>query len=751
MTLPRAATALGMGLWATTGDPAAAMAADDRVPGAIARVAEEAPPTIDGVLDDAAWDRAPPTGRFVERSPKLGAIPPVATTFRVLMDADAIYFAVRCDDPVASGVRARTRRRDDGAIFDDDAISIKIDAQNDRRTTLGFVVNPGGALLDYRGINESEFLIEYDMVWAGAARRDARGWTAELRIPWSALGIDPAAPPAAIGLNLTRDHSRRTATYDWSLLTPPFSPIAASRYGRLEGLTAVARVADPDRGPIRSFVLLPYGITGFRRAPGPDAETPTRTSLLNGGIDAKLDLDGFRAHASVNTDFAQVDLDNQVVNLTRFGLFLPEKRDFFLEDLEVFSFGEPQRAQMLYTRRIGLGEAAEPIPLLGGLKVIGRPAPGVRLGVLQVTTRPQDGTPWTSHAVARGLVEVDDQGSNVGVMATQRQSLDLAADQNAVVGVDGAYRRSGHVPLVVSAYGMGSVTGRDAAPPAVATGADEPADRRLRPGGGVTVALREQFIRPRLTYRAYDPKLRADLGFFRRVGVHEGEASLELEPRIDAGGINRINTGLDGAVEGSFDGRTLLDWRWNWFAQLRTTAGYVVGFRTTRRFEAVQRSFAVGRTTEIPPGDYRMWDVGVYGSTPSTYALSLGVDLTGRDYYGGRLLEADTTLAWAPDELLRLDVGGIFSRIEFPDRLQRPNFDSLVVNGRATLGFSPVLSLRFFGGYNLLDDVLRVQSRLRWIYVPGADLFVVAQADVDDDRWLPRFSSVIVKSQFRWH
>lgn len=719
-------------------------------PKAAAVVARTAP-VVDGVIDDEAWREAPPIDGFVERSPKLRATPPVGTEFRVVMDAEAIYFAIRCHDDRATDVRARTRRRDDGSIFSDDAISIKIDAQNDRRTTLGFVVNPGGARLDYRGINESEFIIEYDMVWSGAASRDDEGWSAELRIPWSALGIDPASPPETIGLNLSRDHSRRTATYDWSLLTPPFSPIAASRYGQLGGLSAVAAVADPDAGAVKSFVLIPYGITGFRRAVVDGERNLSQESLLNAGIDAKIDLDGFRAHGTLNTDFAQVDLDNQVVNLTRFGLFLPEKRDFFLENLEVFSFGEPQLAQLLYTRRIGLGAAADPIPILGGVKMIGRPTDGVRLGVLQATTRPQDGTPWTSHGVARGLVELDDSGSNVGVMATHRQSLDEADDRNMVFGVDGAYRRSGDFPLVVTSYAVASMTGRDAATPAPATGAStaETADQ-LKPGGGVTVSLREQFVRPSLTYRLFDPDLRGDLGFFRRVGVHQGEASIELEPRIDRGGVNRINTGLDGAVEGSFDGQTLLDWRWNWFAQVRSSEGYIAGFRATRRFEAVQRDFTVGRETVITPDDYRMWDLGIYGSTPSTKALAVSLDLTGRDYYAGRLLEANTTISWAPNELVRFDVSGIYDRVTFAERFGRPNFDSLVVNGRATLGFSPVLSLRFFGGYNLLNDVLRVQSRLRWTYFPGADLFVVAQTDLDDDVWVQRFSSIILKSQFRW-
>src|SRR5690606_24843051 len=134
--------------------------------------------------------------------------------------------------------------------------------------------------------------------------------------------------PPEIGLNFSRDHSRRTATYDWSLMPPPFSPIAASLYGRLTGLEVVADLADDD-SILRSWALQPFATTGFRSTPGAPRDRRFE-SLLDAGLDARATFDHVRGHLTVTPDFAQVDLDNQVVNLTRFGLFLPEKRDFFL-------------------------------------------------------------------------------------------------------------------------------------------------------------------------------------------------------------------------------------------------------------------------------------------------------------------------------------------------------------------------------------------------------------------------------------
>ncbi|MEM9692464.1 MAG: DUF5916 domain-containing protein [Myxococcota bacterium] len=706
----------------------------------------ETEPLIDGRLDDLVWRKAPRIGGFVERSPQLRKKPPVDTRVAFLFTKDALIVGVWLDGiEVPIG---RSQRRDDGAIFRDDAISIKLDPGNDGRTTYGFVLNPRGARLDYRGIDESDFRTEYDSVWLGDAHVNGTNWTAEFRIPWASLGIDPTAPPPSIGLNFSRDHARLTATYDWALMTPPLSPIAASRYGRLEGLAPLVEVAEDSASA--TLQVLPYAVTGFRRVPQAGTDNLEAESLLDAGIDAKARIGRVRAHLTVNTDFAQADLDNQVVNLTRFGLFLPEKRDFFLEDLEVFSFGQPQEAQLLFTRRIGLAPGTanlEAIPILAGAKVVGRPVDQLRIGLLQATTQPLDGTPWTSHGVVRNLVELGG-GSNVGVMATHRQSLEDEDDRNITFGGDGAFRAQ-DTNLVVRAFGMGTVTGANAPDPTIAAGGDGRGGfaNRVAPGGGLEVTLREQFIRPTLNYRAFHPEFRGDLGFFRRVGVHSGEASLELEPRLDHGGINRFNTGVSARLVGAWQGDALLDYGQTWFGQVRTTEGYVAGTRISRDFERVQQPFTVGRRTTITPDEYRMWIATLFANSPSTYVISGDIELIGRDYYGGRLLEANVNTSWAPSSLLRFDLGGIYDRVTFGDL---PDFSSLVINGRTNFGFRPDLGLRIFTGYNLLGDVLQLQSRLRWSYTPAADMFVIVQTDLDDDAWRPLFSSILVKSTFRW-
>jgi hypothetical protein len=709
------------------------------------------PPRIDGSLDDAAWKNAPSYGGFVERKPRLRSTPPVATRFSVIFDGDALYIAVRAEDDQPAAIRSRTRTRDDFALFGDDAISLKIDPTHDRRTTIGFVINPGGAKLDYRGIDESDFRIEFDAVWQGAAKRTPSGWQAEFRIPFAALGIHPAKRPATIGFNITRDHARRNASYDWALLPPPFSPIAASLYGSLSGLdqplVGSAATEVPDSA-VRHLALVPYAIGGFRRTASGDARKQhSDESVFSGGFDALGQIGSYATHLTVNTDFAQVELDNQTVNFSPFGLFLPEKRDFFLRDLEVLSFGKPGQGQLLYSRRIGLHEGSE-VPIMAGVKTVGRPHDKLRVGLLQVTTRPTEKLPWTSHSAARSVFEFGG-GANAGIMLTHRGSFENADDNNFAFGIDGTWR-SEATPLLVRTFAVGSVTGADAGEPQAAAGGPGTGAfaNRVAPGGHVEFAWRDELIRPGASYTYLHPELRSDLGFFQRVGIHAMRGAIDIEPRIGAHGIRKFVMGqsVDGVL--STEGDRLLDAKWGAKLELTWDAGFVVGVFAARGKTTVLDDFTVGRGTPVAAGEYAASDAGAYFGTPNTHSLSAnGFVYRGR-FYGGSMTGFQIHPEWAPSALFRMRAGADYRHIVFDDA--RLGFDSLTLNSRFTFGFTTMLSLNSYAGYNLITDLVRVQNRLRWIYLPGSDLFIVQQLDLDDDVGDMKSTSFMVKTSYHW-
>ncbi|MCA9668847.1 MAG: carbohydrate binding family 9 domain-containing protein [Myxococcales bacterium] len=742
----------------------AASVASAAPPTARATFAEVAP-RVDGRLTDAAWKQAKRYSGFVERKPVLRQRPPERTQFAIVFDAKALYVAVWCFDSKRRAIRARTRQRDSDAIFSDDALSVKIDAQHDHRTTLGFAINPASARLDYRGIDEEDFRIEFDALWTGRARRTRWGWSVEMRIPYSALGIDPGSPPKRIGLNFTRDHPRRNASYDWALLAPPFSPIAASRYGHLVGLDALPAILAKRsaRASRLSYAVTPWMLVGHEGNP---AEGIAGSGRGSAGVDAWLARGSrWRLQLTVNTDFAQADLDDQAVNLGQFGLFFPEKRDFFLRDFEVFSTSLAG-VQMVYTRRIGLQRAtasqSSAVPILAGLKLVARPLSSLRVGVLQVTTRPTGDQPWTSYLVARTRYELGG-GSNVGVYATHRQSLEEAKDHNAVVGVDAAWR-SQDTPLLIHAVAGISMTGAKAGTPepgaAVgATRVEEDADKP-RPGAVVQVRWRGLLLRPTLSYGVSDERVRSDLAYIDRVGVHVGTAELTTEPRIQRWGLERLTITLYARMVARVDGSELLDWSSGGIVTLRSNIGFVASVQVERNSETVLSPLGDSEREDlvyVNPGTYARWR-GIYTlETPSVWPLSLSGTVETSDYYeGGKLLRVRAELTLRASALVRLAAAGEHTRIRFrralPSKVlndRHNRFNSELLGARLILGFTPRLGLTTTALWNSVSNLIRLQSRLRWIYRSNSDFFVVYQHDLDQHA-STKLHTLIAKVTYRW-
>jgi hypothetical protein len=701
-----------------------------------ARVVPAAGPVvIDGRLDEAAWDAAPSFDAFVERKPSLRGEPPVRTSFRVLTDGSSLIFGVRSDDPEPGGVTARVLARDTFDIFNDDAIGIKLDPTLDRRTTIGFALNAAGGRMDYRGLDEQRWQLEFDPLWEGAVTVDAGGFSAELRIPLTSLGLDPDSPPERIGLNLSRDHSRRNATYDWALMAPPYSPIAASLYGELTGVAEAVREARgsapaADESPV---AVVPYMLTGFRRSSGEGA--PDTEPVLDTGFDVAARLGaGFTGLLTVHTDFAQVDLDDRVVNLTRFDLFLPEKRDFFLRDADLFAFGLPGEAQLFHSRRIGLHQGME-VPVAGGAKVTGKSDGGLRVGALDVITQPDEGQPWLASGVLRAQ-QVFDGGSYVGAMLTHRQSLEGDAATNLGVGLDASWRGS-KTPWLVEGFSVLTVDAPDGF-----------GDGSLTDGAASgLVSYRGELVRPSLRWSFIGEELRPLLGFFRRTGIHQGTAGLIVEPRIGAGGLEKITFDLSGGAVLGEDGG-LLDWSGVTTTTLTWDAGWTLGATVSRTSDTVAEPFTVGRGTTIEPGDYDSWRYGVLAGTPTTLPVSGTLTVTHGDWFGGALTSVAAGLSARPVALVRLEVATGADLARFEDAAR--DFDSLVVNSRVAFGFLPELGLDVTSGWSALADQVVLQSRLRWTWSLGSDLFVVYQANVrDDDGRLP-FQSLLVKLTSRW-
>ena len=697
----------------------------------------EQAPRIDGILDDEAWKKAPVAGSFVERKPNLRATPPDATELRVVFDKDALYIALRCFDSDPEGIIANIKTRDTTAMFADDAVSVKLDIKSDRRTTLGFAINPAGARLDYMGINEGSFRLEYDLIWEAASSQDAQGWSAEFRLPWSSLEVDPSDAPARVGLNISRDHPRRNATYDWSVMPPPFTPVSASLYGDLLGLDELSRrleASGAGPGVLKDWHVTGYGLGGFRHeALEGERQATLYEPIYNGGLDATFDFGRAKIDLTLNTDFAQVDLDNRIVNLGRFGLFLPEKRDFFLSNMALFQFGFGGSYQLLHTRRIGLHSGQE-VPIIEGLKLSARAGDALQMSLLHVTSLAKDELPTTSHGVFRAQYELGG-GSNLGVMVTHRQSMSALADHNLVLGLDGAWRGSG-TPMLIESFAALSMDSEGA----------EEQSHTLGALVGAKAKWRGELVRPELTYLYVHPDFQADLGFIRRQAIQSLSGKFLVEPRPGHLGIEKMRLYVEGQVVADERFEELLDWSTGTGVGIYGASGYKGNVELTFGSEEVNEAFEVGEKT-IAQGRYDSLNIHLSFETPSNAPLRMGPFVTFGDYYGGRITTAGLEADLRPIQALRFAGDLRYDHITFDEG---GSFDSIVVNGAVNVDVMTDLGMKVQVGWSHLDERVLIQSRLRWTYLPGSDLFLVYQADVNTEDSTLAFQSLQLKLTFRY-
>ena len=347
---------------------------------------------VDGKLDDAAWAAAPAAGGFVQRQPNTGAAATEATEARVAYGEDALYVAMRMHDSRADSIAAPLARRDAAGGYSDWAF-VMLDSYGDRRTAFSFGVNPRGVKRDSYLFNDTQEDASWDAVWDVAVSVDSAGWTAEFRIPFSQLRFSPVR--TAWGLNLQRHIARRDETVFWSPVAPDGGKLV-SGFGTLAGLSGL-------RAP-RRLEVKPYTVARVVRAPERAGDPFFRANDWFGsaGMDVKYGLTPeLTLTATLNPDFGQVEADPSEVNLTAFESYLPERRPFFTEGVDVFNFNlgtvSPFGSdQLFYSRRIGRApqrtaqgeftDAPQSTNILGAAKLSGRTRGGWAVGVLNATT-----------------------------------------------------------------------------------------------------------------------------------------------------------------------------------------------------------------------------------------------------------------------------------------------------------------------------------------------------------------------------
>ncbi len=686
-----------------------ALFAASSVPELTASPRGDPPIVIDGVLDEPAWLRATPGRGFVERTPVREGGPPVETEFRVLFDEKALYVGVEMGLESGEVPRAFERRRDNFRIFSDDTISLKFDVRRDKRATIGFVVNAAGARMDYVSVDRGDFRVEFDVVWDVEVRVTETAWFAEFRIPVLALGLPDREGERVLGLNLSRDHNLRVATYDWSFLPPELGPTYAERYGVVRGVEGVVGG--------RPLTLIPFATAGYRRDDRSrfPADTPWTVS---GGGDVRMRLgEDSWLEATVLTDFAQVDLDDQQVNLDRFPLFFPEKRPFFLTGLDVFEFGDEGGAQQFFSRRIGLDENALEVPLYFGAKSYGRSG-RLRFGVLDVVT----GDSTTNWGVGRLRYNFGET-SYVGALLTSFYDFE-AEESETGIGLDATYRGFDE-RLQLSSF-VATLIG------------DDGVASRETSAGNLSVAWRGEHWRPQVSSTWVGPDYTPRTGFVRRTGVSVTELSVpyvrQATRKERLGGLREWEVRPFGGITTDDDFERTVLRNAGGEGGLRWRNGVAVSTYALVEEDVVDDAFALPANPDvrIEADTYRSNEIGLGAEVSSQNNPFGSVSASYNDgYFGGERFTADGSAGVAFGPWVRLSAGVFAAWLDLP---AAEPFVSTAVN--STVSFTPntTVLVDVTGQWNTTTEQVSVLSRFRWRFRPGSDLFVVYRDRYGEDR-----------------
>ncbi len=507
---------------------------------------------------------------------------------------------------------------------------------------------------------------------------------------------------------------------------PPHQPIAASQYGTLEGLRELlARAAPAKTRP--TWAISPWVLAGFDSPPEGELEP-----VVNAGLDLEAELGaGFATTVTLNTDFAQVEVDDVTTNLDRFDLFLPEKRDFFLKDGDLFDFGESGWASLFHSRTIGLSapDAMLELPILAGIKLGGRTAGGLNLGALSVLTRAAEGVPWRLDSVLRLQQTFD--GSAIGLMSTLRQPLEGGAAHNITFGLDGHLSDAGS-PLLVRSFLATSIDRDEGTEAEVVDVA-----------GHIDLRWRGEVFRPRVGYAYFGPSFRSELGYFQRTGIQNPYAEIVLVPRL-GGALKTLAIFALADFTLSAPDSELLDWANQYGLQLDWDSGLWIGLFGGPG-EVTVDAFSIGDYA-VEPGTHGQSRLQLEGGTPSTEVISVYLSVEHREFFGGTAWLFGSTWIARPGTWLRITLDGSLALASLPSG----DFEAPTFNLRLSTSLTPDLEFSAFGGWSGLEDMISIQSRLRWTFGQGDDLFAVWELRLDDETGHTQQHSFIAKVALRF-
>ena len=690
------------------------------------------PPVIDGILDDPVWQQAEVVSEFTQVVPVEGAEPSYRTEVRFLTTDRSLFISFRAFDPDPDGIVANLMGRGEFFFFDDN-FTLVLDTFHDHRNGYFIQVNPHGGRRDgtFEGTSFEE---SWDGIWYAKARIDKQGWAAEIELPYQTFSFKPGVD--TWGLNMTRRIRRFNEEIRWADPSVERIMVNMSQAGVLDGLSG----ADQGLG----LDVVPSGIVRALNDPIGDDKQKVE---VEPSFDARYRLlPSLTATVTANTDFSQTEVDSRQLNLTRFALFFPERREFFLQDSGIFTFGglERKNGQPFFSRRIGLADDGEAIRLWGGGKVTGRVG-RFNIGILDIQQDNNAGVRDTNLSVVRMSANVLKE-SKVGFILTHGDPL--SNDTNLLGGLDFNFRSNDVVKgrvTTANVWLQGSFTG---------TSGGDYSDRSSSFGG--QVAYPNDIVNWELGYREIQQGFNPALGFVNRTDIRRYDLKYRYRIRPTDSPIRTVDAQVDGYLITDRDNNVesaLINFR---PLRIANQIDDNIELRIAHLYENPTDPFFITGHIGIPADDdHHFTSVIVKVNTSRNRKLHATLNVGYGAFYDGTAVRIAPTLSWRPSPhfLLAIEYDerqffGIRACSGAVDNLGEPlecapdpdtgnstirttDFATRVARVRVKINFTTDISWETFVQYDNISDGIGAQSRFRWIIEEGRDLFLVVGQDFD--------------------
>jgi hypothetical protein len=651
---------------------------------------------VDGELDEAEWQLVEPATGFLQQDPQTGEPSTETTEVRILYDEENLYLGAYLFDSAGGEAIIVNDMRRDFVPFSNDTFIVVLDTFNDNRNAFFFSVNPSGAKFDMQASDDGRKRNrDWDGIWYSKAKITERGWQAEIAIPFKTLRFSNLEDQVW-GINFQRRIRHKNELAFWSLVPRPYLVSRVSYAGTLEGLSGIR--------PGRNLYVKPYVSAPVVRRQGDDVDfLPDAGIDLKYGVQSQLTLD-----ITVNTDFSQVEADEQQINLTRFSLFFPEKRDFFLENATIFQLGPGGGGGLFggfrdlipfFSRRIGLLRG-EVVPILGGARLTGRTGK-YTLGLLSLQDDETQAKPSTNYSVVRVSRDIL-RSSDVGGIFINKQEID--GDFNRTYGADGNF----------TFYNFLNIRSF-----LLQTSTPNVSDQNV---AGVFFI---DWTQPQMTlegsYLSIQDNFNAEVGFVPRTGIRKSTGTFayrlrpgeripairEFEPSLNIQYITNQDNVLESrALEGRFP--------------ILFQNSSELSFAGKSNFERLTEPFVIRPDRIIPVGDYSFDEFSFSASSDNSRMLSGSLELTTGGFFDGdkdsyefsgtfQLPQFRAELSWRHDDVT----------------IVAGDFETELVTARVNYSFNPSMFLNALIQYN--SELGEVSSNIRFniIHKPLSDFFLV--------------------------